>query len=53
MPAQNEKNVREDIQQELLQDIEIHYVRTIEEVLNLAFPHRVFHVVAEPIQKAI
>jgi len=53
VPAQNEKNVREDIQQELLQDIEIHYVRTIEEVLNLAFPHRVFHVVPDPIQQAI
>jgi ATP-dependent Lon protease len=38
LPAQNEKNVREDIQAELLKDIKIHYVRMIEEVLNLAFP---------------
>jgi ATP-dependent Lon protease len=38
LPQQNEKNVREDIQQELLNDIQIHYVRTIEEVLDLAFP---------------
>jgi ATP-dependent Lon protease len=38
LPQQNEKNVREDIQQELLQDIRIHYVRTIEEVLAQAFP---------------
>jgi ATP-dependent Lon protease len=38
LPQQNEKNVREDIQQELLQDIRIHYVRTIEEVLGHAFP---------------
>jgi ATP-dependent Lon protease len=37
LPQQNEKNVREDIQQELLNDVQIHYVRTIEEVLGLAF----------------
>src|SRR5215471_3131153 len=38
LPFQNEKNVREDIQPELLKDIRIHYVRMIDEVLNLAFP---------------
>jgi ATP-dependent Lon protease len=38
LPFQNEKNVREDIQPELLKGIRIHYVRMIEEVLNLAFP---------------
>src|SRR5688572_3177316 len=38
LPLQNEKNVREDIQTELLKDIKIHYVRMIDEVLNLAFP---------------
>jgi ATP-dependent Lon protease len=38
LPQQNEKNVREDIQMELLQDIQIHYVRTIDQVLQLAFP---------------
>ena len=38
LPMQNEKNVREDIQPELLREIQIHYVRMIEEVLNLAFP---------------
>ena len=38
IPLQNEKNVREDIQPELLKDIKIHYVRMIDEVLNLAFP---------------
>ncbi len=55
LPAQNEKNVREDIQPELLQEIKIHYVRTIEEVLNLAFPRRVLRAVpgAEPLEKAI
>jgi len=36
LPFQNEKNVREDIQPELLKGIEIHYVRMIDEVLNLA-----------------
>jgi hypothetical protein len=29
--------VQEDIQPELLKNIQIHYVRTIEEVLNQAF----------------
>jgi ATP-dependent Lon protease len=38
LPLQNEKNVREDIQAELLQGLQIHYVRTIEEVLDRAFP---------------
>jgi ATP-dependent Lon protease len=37
LPQQNEKNVKEDIQAELLKDLTIHYVRTIDEVLNLAF----------------
>jgi ATP-dependent Lon protease len=37
LPRQNEKNVREDIQAELLQELRIHYVGTIEEVLALAF----------------
>ena len=38
LPLQNRKNVQEDIQPELLKDLKIHYVRMIEEVLNLAFP---------------
>jgi ATP-dependent Lon protease len=38
MPVQNEKNVREDIQPELLENMTIHYARTIDEVLALAFP---------------
>jgi ATP-dependent Lon protease len=37
LPQQNEKNVKEDIQAELLKDLRIHYVRTIEELLVLAF----------------
>ena len=37
LPQQNEKNVREDIQPDLLKDLQIHYVRTIEELLSLAF----------------
>jgi len=54
LPAQNEKNVKEDIQPELLQEIKIHYVKTIEEVLNLAFPKPVLRAVpVEPIQQAI
>ena len=55
LPAQNEKNVREDIQPELLKSIRIHYVRTIDEVLNLAFSRPVLRVVPEtqPIPQAI
>src|SRR3979411_2209442 len=55
LPAQNEKNVREDIQPELLQEIKIHYVKTIEEVLEWAFPKRVLRAVPgkEPIQQVI
>src|SRR5712691_199717 len=45
LPAQNEKNVREDIQPELLREIKIHYVKTIEEVLEIAFPRRVLRAV--------
>jgi ATP-dependent Lon protease len=55
LPAQNEKNVREDIQQELLAEIRIHYVKTIEDVLEHAFPKRVLRAVPgkEPVQQAM
>jgi ATP-dependent Lon protease len=53
LPQQNEKNVREDIQSELLKDIQIHYVRTIEEVLILAFSSPVLRPLPQPVQKAI
>jgi ATP-dependent Lon protease len=55
LPAQNEKNVKEDIQPELLQEIKIHYVKTIEELLALAFPRPVLRGLpaTEPIQQAI
>jgi ATP-dependent Lon protease len=48
LPLQNQKNVQEDIQPELLKDLKIHYVRTIEEVLNLAFPSPVLSGVHQP-----
>src|SRR2546427_358321 len=55
LPAQNAKNVNEDIQPELLREIKIHYVKTIEEVLHLAFPKPVLRVLpaTEPIQQAM
>jgi ATP-dependent Lon protease len=55
LPAQNENNVKEDIQPELLQEIKIHYVKTIEEVLEIAFPKPVLRVLPgnEPVQQAI
>jgi ATP-dependent Lon protease len=48
LPQQNEKNVREDIQPELLENVAIHYVRTIDEVLRLAFPRPVLRLVPPP-----
>jgi len=55
LPAQNEKNVKEEIQPELLQEIKIHYVKTIEDVLEIAFPKPVLRALPgnEPIQQAI
>src|SRR5215471_6551373 len=55
VPAQNQKNVVEDIQPELLREIRIRYVKTIEEVLEYAFPRRVLRAVPgkEPVQQAI
>jgi ATP-dependent Lon protease len=37
LPRENEKNVKEDIQEELLAAVRIHYVDSIEDVLGLAF----------------
>ena len=45
--ARRKTNVREDIQPELLKSIRIHYVRTIDEVLSLAFSRPVLRVVSE------
>jgi ATP-dependent Lon protease len=55
LPAQNEKNVREDIQPELLRELKIHYVKTIEDVLEFAFPKPVLRALPsqEPVQKVI
>lgn len=36
LPRQNEKNVREDLTEELRGELTIHYVSEIEEVLSLA-----------------
>ena len=41
LPTENEKNVLEDIQKELLASIQIRYVNTIEQVLELAFEENV------------
>jgi ATP-dependent Lon protease len=54
LPQQNEKNVREDIQPELLKDVQIHYVRTIEDVLNFAFPSPVLKSsMTPPIERVV
>ena len=36
LPKQNEKNVKEDLSEELKRDLTIHYVQTVDEVLLLA-----------------
>ncbi len=36
LPAENEPNVHEDLSQELLEGLELHYVKTIQEVLDRA-----------------
>ena len=36
LPKQNEKNVKEDLSDELRRDLTIHYVQTVDEVLLLA-----------------
>ena len=36
LPAQNEKNINEDLSPELRQEIRVHYVSTVAEVLKLA-----------------
>jgi ATP-dependent Lon protease len=55
LPAQNEKNVLEDIQPALLQELKIRYVKTIEELLEYAFPRRVLRAVPgkEPVQQVV
>ncbi len=36
LPLDNEPNVKEDLQPEMLEGIQVHFVRTVEEVLELA-----------------
>jgi ATP-dependent Lon protease len=38
LPADNQTNVEEDLTPEQLQDLSVHYVKTIEEVLDFALP---------------
>ena len=38
MPAENRQNVQEDLTPEQLQGLNIHYVKTIQELLDIALP---------------
>jgi len=38
LPAENKTNVEEDLTKEQLENLQIHYVKTISEVLELALP---------------
>jgi ATP-dependent Lon protease len=37
LPSENEVNVREDLKTEQIEDIKVHFVRTMEQVMELAF----------------
>src|SRR5713226_4135602 len=41
IPFENEVNVREDLKSEQISDIKLHYVRTVEEVMEIALEPRV------------
>jgi ATP-dependent Lon protease len=47
LPRENERNVKEDLDESLLSGISIHYVETIEEVVTLAFDDPVLDVGVE------
>jgi ATP-dependent Lon protease len=36
LPMENEPNVKEDLPPEMLEDVKIHFVRTVEEALDIA-----------------
>jgi ATP-dependent Lon protease len=38
LPARNEKNINEDLSEDLRREMTVHYVTTIDEVLALALP---------------
>ena len=38
LPAENKMNVEEDLTPEQLENLTVHYVKTIEEVLRIALP---------------
>ncbi|MEI6667807.1 MAG: endopeptidase La [Acidobacteriota bacterium] len=40
LPRQNEKNINEDISEDLRRDLKVHFVTTIDEVLALALPDK-------------
>ncbi len=52
MPAENEPNLREDLTPEILAGIEIHYVKKIEEVEELALEKHPADISAKPVHEA-
>jgi ATP-dependent Lon protease len=36
LPSENEPNVKEDLQPEMLEDVQVHFVRTVEQALEIA-----------------
>ena len=49
LPAENEPNVQEDLSKEMLEGIELHYVKTIQEVVDLALEKE---PAPEPVRRA-
>ncbi len=48
LPADNEPNVREDVPAEMLKDLKLHFVKTIQEVVDLALSKEPVPVTASP-----
>jgi ATP-dependent Lon protease len=53
LPWQNERNIKEDISEELRRDITVHFVRTIDEVLAIALPPAPAPAPAPPEDEAV
>jgi ATP-dependent Lon protease len=51
LPADNEPNVREDLTAEMLEGVELHYVKTIQELVELALEKD--SVLAEPVKAPV
>jgi ATP-dependent Lon protease len=52
VPARNEKNIVEDLSEDLRRDMTVHFVTTIDEVLELALQPKPGNPTVEPLPEA-